>query len=218
MFMNHTEVAHFLTSNPHFFEEHAELLGTIKLSSPLLGRAISLQERQIEIVRGKCHRLELRLTELIHLAQENDQTLARFQRWTNSLLRAPKNSDLPNLLTAHLQEFFALPHAALRLWNVTEEYQDAGFASSVSEDIRTFAQGLTAPFCGENKDFFEAAKWIDAPIASLAMIPLRVNEQVVGLLVLGSPEKNRYTENMATHFLTQIGDTASAALAYLIKQ
>jgi uncharacterized protein len=214
--MNHTEVAHFLTTNPHFFEEHAELLGTIKLSSPLLGRAISLQERQIEIVRDKCHHLELRLSELIHLAQENDHTIAKFQRWTNSLLLAPKDRDLPRLLTNNLQEFFTLPHASLRLWNVSEQYQDAWFASPVSEEVRKFASDLTTPFCGENKDF-EAAKWVDAPVSSLAMIPLRVNDQVVGLLVLGSPEKNRYTDNMATHFLTQIGDSTSAALAFLIQ-
>lgn len=215
--MNHSEVAHFLTTNPHFFEEHAELLGTIKLSSPLLGRAISLQERQIEIVRDKCHRLELRLAELIHLAQENDHSIAKFQRWSNSLLSAPKDADLPRLLTNNLQEFFALPHASLRLWNVAEQYQDAWFASPVSDEVRKFANNLTGPFSGENQDF-EAAKWFDAPISSLAMIPLHLDEQVIGLLVLGSPEKTRYTETMATDFLAQLGESASAALKFLIQQ
>lgn len=214
--MNHTEVAQFLSTNPHFFEEHAELLGTIKLSSPLLGRAVSLQERQMEIMRDKYRHLELRLSELLHLAHENDNAINKFQRWTNSLLSARKDVELPRVLTTNLQEFFSLPHATLRLWNVADEYQDAWFARPVSEDIRLFARGLHAPFCGENKDF-EAATWIDAPVASLAMLPLRANEEVIGLLVLGSPEKNRYTSNMATHFLTQIADSSSAALAYLIK-
>lgn len=214
--MDHDQVAQFLTTNPHFFEEHAELLGTIKLSSPLLGRAVSLQEKQMEIMRDKYRHLELRLAELLHLAQENDNTITKFQRWSNSLLLANKDVDLPRLLTTHLQEFFSLPHAALRLWNVAEEYNDAWFAKATSEDVQLFARGLHAPFCGENQDF-EAASWIDAPVASLAMLPLHHNKEVIGLLVLGSPEKNRYTSTMATHFLTQIADTSSAALAYLIK-
>jgi len=212
--MDHNQVAQFLTTNPHFFEEHAELLGTIKLSSPLLGRAVSLQERQMEIMRDKYRHLELRLSELLHLAQENDNVLTKFQRWSNSLLLAQKDSELPRLLTTNLQEFFSLPHASLRLWNVAEEYKDAWFAGPTSEDVQLFARSLHAPFCGENKDF-EAASWIDAPVASLAMLPLRLNDEVIGLLVLGSPEKNRYTSNMATHFLTQIADTSSAALSYL---
>lgn len=215
--MDHSQVAEFLTTNPHFFEEHAELLGTIKLSSPLLGRAISLQERQMEIMRDKYRHLELRLSELLHLAHENDNTSVRFQRWTNSLLAAKKDADLPRLLTAHLQEFFLLPHASLRLWNVTDEYKNEWFAQPVSEDIPLFARSLLAPFCGENKDF-EAASWLDAPIASLAMLPLRLKDEVIGLMVLGSPEKNRYTSEMETLFLTQIADTTSAALSYLVNK
>ncbi|PRC94444.1 DUF484 family protein [Solimicrobium silvestre] len=214
--MNHIEVASFLATNPHFFEEHAELLGTIKLSSPLLGRAVSLQERQMEVVRDKYRHLELRLSELLRMAQENDNATAKFQKWTNSLLLARNDVDLPHLLTTNLQEFFSLPHASLRLWNVAEEYQHAWFASPASDDIRLFARGLNAPFCGENKDF-EAASWIDAPVASLAMLPLRANGEVIGLLVLGSSDKYRFTSTMATDLLSQIADTSSAALSCLIK-
>jgi uncharacterized protein YigA (DUF484 family) len=214
--MDHSQVAQFLTTNPHFFEEHAELLGTIKLASPLLGRAVSLQERQMEIMRDKYRHLELRLSELLHLAHENDNAITKFQRWTNSLLSAPKDIELPHLLTSNLQAFFSLPHASIRLWNVADEYKDAWFAHTTSEDVKLFARGLQAPFCGENKDF-EAATWIEEPVASIAMLPLRANDEVIGLMVLGSPDKTRYTTNMATNFLTQIAQTSSAALSYLIK-
>jgi uncharacterized protein YigA (DUF484 family) len=101
------------------------------------------------------------------------------------------------------------------LWNVAEEYKEAWFSTHTSDDIHSFARGLHTPFCGENKDF-EAASWLDAPVTSLAMLPMRVKDEVVGLLVLGSPEKNRFTNNMATQFLSQIADAASAALSYLI--
>ena len=213
--MDHTAVAHYLSNNPDFFEEHAELLATIRLTSPLLGRAISLQERQMEMMRDKYRQLELRLTELLRLAQDNDLAIGKFQRWTNALLLARNDIDLPHILTNQLQEIFSLPHATLRLWNVADEYSHTWFASPTSVAVRLFAGSLTTPFCGENKDF-EAATWIDAPIASLAMLPLRSGTQVVGLLVLGSPDKERFTSTMATDFLSQVAATTSAALTFLI--
>ena len=39
-------IAQYLVDHPQFFEEHAGLLGEVKLSSPLTWRAVSLQERQ----------------------------------------------------------------------------------------------------------------------------------------------------------------------------
>jgi len=214
--MNHSEVAQYLVSNPHFFEEHAELLGKIKLSSPLLGRAVSLQERQMEVVRDKYRHLELRLTELMRLAQENDQAIAKFQKWANSLLMARNDVDLPHILTSNLKDIFSLPHATIRLWHVAEEYEHTWFAAPTSDTIRLFATSLNSPFCGENKDF-EASSWLDVPVSSIAMMPLRAEGKVTGLLVLGSPDKNRFNANMATDFLSQLAETASAAISCLIK-
>ena len=45
--LDSTLVAQYLTDHPHFFEEHADLLGEIKLASPITGRAVSLQERPV---------------------------------------------------------------------------------------------------------------------------------------------------------------------------
>ena len=214
--MNQSDVAQYLVSNPHFFEEHAELLGKIKLSSPLLGRAVSLQERQMEVVRDKYRHLELRLTELMRLAQENDHAVAKFQKWANMLLLARNDVELPHILTSNLKDIFSLPHASLRLWDVAEEFGHTWFAAPVSDAIRLFASGLNAPFCGENKDF-EAAGWLDVPVASIAMMPLRAEGKVVGLLVLGSPDKNRFSSTMATDFLSQLAETSGAALSCLTK-
>lgn len=214
--MNHSEVAQYLASNPYFFEEHAELLGKIKLASPLLGRAVSLQERQMEVVRDKYRHLELRLSELMRLAQENDHATAKFQKWANSLLRARNDVDLPHILTSNLKDIFLLPHASMRLWHVAADYDHTWFAAPTSDTIKLFASSLTAPFCGENKDF-EAASWLDVPVASIAMMPLKAEGKVVGLLVLGSADKTRFSSTMATDFLSQLADTASAALSCLIQ-
>jgi uncharacterized protein YigA (DUF484 family) len=212
-------VADYLSDNPHFFEEHADLLAKIKLASPLAGRTVSLQERQMEVLREKHKILELRMAELIRMAQENDAITEKFLLWTRALLLARNDVDLPHTLINSLQTIFAVPHATLRIWGVSEEFSHAWFAAEVSADAKIFCNGLTAPFCGKNHDF-EAASWIDdaESIQSIAMLPLRVGAapEAFGLLVLASPDPERFTSDMATDFLAMIGQTASAALTCLL--
>jgi uncharacterized protein YigA (DUF484 family) len=217
--MDSHSVAQYLSEHAHFFEEHAELLSKIKLTSPLAGRTVSLQERQMEVLREKIKALEMRMSDLIRVAQENDAITGKFQSWAVSLLLARNDVDLPYVLINGLQSIFSVPHATLRLWGVAEEFAHTWFAEAVSVDARIFASGLSTPFCGKNDDF-EAASWLEeAPeIKSIAMLPLRQGEgpEAFGLLVLGSPDASRFSEDMATDFLTKIGETASAAVTCLL--
>ncbi|MGB7481980.1 MAG: DUF484 family protein [Burkholderiaceae bacterium] len=217
--MNSDDVARYLEDHPQFFEEHAELLSAVRLTSPVLGRAVSLQERQMEVLREKVRAQELHLAELLRVAQDNDAINQRFDDWARELLLARNDVDLPHALTTGLQSIFAVPHATLRLWNVAPSFAHAWFAAPASEDAQLFASSLDAPFCGPNNDF-EVAGWLEdaAQVRSLALLPLRGADggDAFGLLVLGSPDPERFGADMATDFLARIGATASAALACLL--
>jgi uncharacterized protein YigA (DUF484 family) len=217
--LDSTTVAHYLEDNPQFFEEHAELLAKIRLSSPLGGRTLSLQERQMDVMREKIKAVELRLAALMRIGQENDALADKFQAWTRSLLLARNDVDLPHVLVDGLRAIFGVPHATLRIWGVAEAFSHTWFSADVSPDARIFSNGLTAPFCGPNNDF-EAAAWLDdAPtVESIAILPLRMEEapEAFGLLVLGSPDPERFTTEMATVFLSRIAGTSSAALSCLL--
>jgi uncharacterized protein YigA (DUF484 family) len=212
-------IAEFLSENPHFFEEHSELFSRIKLTSPLAGRTVSLQERQMEVLRDKIKGMELRLAELIRIGHENDEISQKFQMWTRSLLLARNDVDLPHTLVTGLQTIFDVPQVTLRLWDISSEFSHTWFAAEVSADAKIFCNGLGAPFCGPNNDF-EAASWLEdgASVKSIAMLPLRNGSETetFGLLVLGSPDENRFTPDMGTDYLSHIADTTSAALACLL--
>ncbi|MEO8169450.1 MAG: DUF484 family protein [Oxalobacteraceae bacterium] len=212
-------VALFLSKTPHFFEEHAALLGQIRLSSPLTGRTLSLQERQMEVMREKHKKLELQLSDLLRHGQANDAIAHKFQQWTRSLLQARNDVDLPHVLATGLQSVFGVPQATLRLWRVAPDYAHAWFAEDVSEDAMIFAKSLAAPYCGTNNDF-DAVRWLDdaASVQSTAIIPLRLGSgsETFGLLVLGSDDPQRFVTDMATDFLSEIGTTASSALTCLL--
>ena len=213
--LDSSAVARYLADNPHFFEEHAGLLGTVRLSSPLTGKTVSLQERQMEVMRDKYRTLELRMAELIRTAQDNAVITDKFHAWTQALLAARHDADLPRALTEGLRQHFGVPHATVRLWDVRPEHAGAWFAAGVSDDARIFANSLRAPYCGANHDF-EAVRWLDAAgVQSTVILPLTSAGAAFGLLILGSPDPERFASHMATDFLTQIGQSASAALRVL---
>ncbi|MFL6658500.1 MAG: DUF484 family protein [Massilia sp.] len=214
--LDSTAVAAYLADNPNFFEEHAGLLGQVRLASPLTGKAVSLQERQMEVMRDKYKALELRMGELIRLAQDNANIANKFHAWTQGLLKARAPAAMPDAVVNGLRDGFGVPQVTLRLWDLSSAHDAAWYVAGVSEDARLFASSMLAPYCGSNHDF-EAVRWLAEPaaVASTVILPLRSDGVAFGLLIMGSPDPERFTAHMATDFLIHIGETASAALAAL---
>ncbi|MDY0330006.1 MAG: DUF484 family protein [Thiomonas sp.] len=221
MELSEHDLATYLAANPEFFERHAELLTMVQLHSPHGNRAVSLQERQMEMLRDKMRTLEHRLAAMMRNAVDNETLAGKLLLWARDCLLAQQGApaQLPQTLQDTLKAAFDLPMTALKLWPVREEFAALEFATGVSEDARTFAASLSAPFVGPNPGF-EAAHWLpDAQMAqSLALIPLQNphTSLCMGLLVLASPDTQRFTADMGTDFLTLIGQLASAALVSLL--
>ena len=213
------DIANFLAHNPGFFERNAELLASIQLTSPHGQRAVSLQERQMEMLREKIKGLEGKIIEMIRHGQENVAIADRLHRWTRALMLTASAADVPEVLTRELMHQFMIPQSGIRVWGAADAFAEQPFAAPVSKDVQSLAASLTLPYCGVNSGF-EAAQWLDDPASamSLAMIPLRhgAGVEAFGMLVLASPDPTRYTAEMGTEFLQRIGELASAALSRLL--
>jgi uncharacterized protein len=215
------DIANWLANSPDFFARHAELLAAVQLTSPHGNRAVSLQERQAEMLREKIKALEQRIMEMVRHGNENMVISDRVHRWARTLLLVQSSRALPATLVAELQSQFMVPQVALKVWDVDQRYAQEPFAQGVSEDARSFASSLAQPYCGVNSGI-EAANWLEegATMLSLALLPLRPVGSGVGkafgMLVLGSPDPQRFHAGMATDFLERIADLASAALSRLL--
>jgi len=212
------DIANYLANTPGFFERHAELLATVQLTSPHGQRAVSLQERQMEMLRERIKGLEQKIMEMIRYGQENVAIADRLHRITREILLTAAPAALPEVLLRTLRHEFMIPQAALRLWGVDETFAGLPFTVGVTDDIRSFAASLSGPYCGVNSGF-EAMRWLDDPssVASTALIPLRAGgKDAIGLLVLASPDPTRYTADLGTEFLLRIGEIASGALSRLL--
>ena len=215
------DIANYLANTPDFFLRHAELLAAVQLNSPHGQRAVSLQERQAEMLREKIKLLEQRIMEMVRNGNDNVILSNKILRWAGNLLQGSDVRQLPQQLAIDIEQQFAVPQVGLRLWDVAADFAAEPYAQGVSDDLKSFASSLTEPFCGLNTGF-ESVGWLETPasITSLALIPLRAGPSgsttpAFGLLVLASGDAQRFTSGMGTDFLARIGELASAALSRL---
>jgi uncharacterized protein YigA (DUF484 family) len=214
------DIANYLANSPDFFERHAQLLASVLLTSPHGNRAVSLQERQAEMLREKIKALEHRIMDMVRHGNENMVISDRVHRWAKALLLVQSTRALPATLVSELQSQFLVPQVALKVWDVDGRYADEPFAQGVSDDARSFASSLAQPYCGMATGI-EAVGWLDDPdtAMSIALIALRPAADgagpAFGMLVLASPDPQRFQAGFATDFLERIAELASAALSRL---
>jgi uncharacterized protein len=215
------DIANYLANTPDFFARHAELLASVQLTSPHGNRAVSLQERQAEMLREKIKALEHRLMDMVRHGNENVIIADRLHRWARKLFQVQSGRALPATIAVEIRNQFIVPQVAIKVWDVDGRYGAEAFAQGVSDDAKTFASSLTQPYCGVNSGF-EAVNWLDdtAMAMSIALIPLREGSATsatpaFGMLVLASPDPQRFQSGMGTDFLERIAELASAALTRL---
>jgi uncharacterized protein YigA (DUF484 family) len=213
------EISNYLINTPGFFERQAQVLAAIQLTSPHGQRAVSLQERQMEMLRDKIKGLERRLIDMIRFGQENEAIAERLHRWVRSVMLCHDDAKLADTLIEQIKYEFMVPQAALRLWDTDNQavrgaLADLSACQRVSADVRSFAASLSQPYCGLNNSF-EAVKWLEDPATaqSMALVPLHHGGATFGLLVLASPDPTRYGSDMGLTFLDLLGNLTAAALS-----
>jgi uncharacterized protein len=211
--MNPQNIVDFLEANPGFFDEHPDLLTQLTVPHPTNGNTISLTERQILTLREKLAQVQGKLAELVSFGEENDVIAEKVHRLSLSLLLAEDFEAVNFAVYNHLQEDFAVPHVALRIWNSILKRPYPEFVE-VSEELRFFAADLRQPYCGPAQ-YDEILAWFGEAavhLASLSLIPLRRDAQIFGMLALGSEDPQRFFPEMGTMYVERIGDLVGAAV------
>jgi uncharacterized protein len=212
-------VARYLQHNPEFFERHQALLARLRLPHSRGGSTISLVERQIEVMRERHAALEQKLAELVRVARDNDAVADRFHRFARRLLRAESRETALAEIEASLRDDFDAFHSVLLL--VSEKPQESmqRFPRAVTPDdpnLKSFESLFASakPRCGQvrdsQRDFLFGSDAND--IGSVALVPLG-EKGSLGLLALGSTERDRFHPGMSTEFLARMADLIADAVA-----
>jgi uncharacterized protein YigA (DUF484 family) len=207
------EVAQYLKDHPDFFNQYAEMLAQIAIPDPHGGRAVSITERQIGALRDQVRRHESRLAELLRFGEENDVLSGKTQRLAVALAAAADFDSVLLALYAHLGSGFAVPHVAVRLWDLAGAPQ-LPECKPLGAQAQDFVCAMKRPYCGPGSGP-DVEAWFGAQgahIRSVALVALRDGEKTFGLIALGSEEAQRFYADMGTLYLERIGELAAAAL------
>jgi len=208
------QVAEYLRQNPGFFENHVDILTNLQIPHPHGGRAVSIGERQLVAVREKSRLLEDKLRELIAFGEDNDAVGEKVHRLSCRMMDAPSLDASLDTLYLDLLDHFAVPHVAVRLWNVAEENPETKEFGAVAGEMREFVQKMPVPYCGHHA-IYESQAWFGeaAPhLKSFALVALKREDLNFGVVALASEDPKRFYPEMGTLYLARIGELVSHAL------
>lgn len=211
------QIAAYLERHPGFFDEHPEVLAGLRLAHGS-GKAVSLIERQVQVLRDQNETLKGRLMELVNVARDNDRLSGRIHQMTLDLLQAGSLTELLDRLEDHLRNEFKADAIAVRLAGLDEASRREAGVEGLAIDDNTrelFPTSLRdgKPQCGrlkqEQLEFLFRAQ--TGGIESAAVIPLG-DHGTHGLLAIGSREVNRFNPCMGTLFLSHLAELLVALL------
>lgn len=203
----------YLKEHPDFFEHNADLLEDISLPHDS-GKAVSLIERQVTVLRQRNMEMRQQISNMIDAAKSNDKLFDKTKRLVLGLLEATDLTSLVETLQDSLRNDYQLEFFSLIL--IGEQATDIPVktvtAKQAQQGIGPLLNGNRA-ICGilrkEEMHFLFGDQ--AAAVASVAAMPLS-HGNTLGVLAIGSRDPHYYSSSMGTLFLSYIADVLNRLL------
>jgi uncharacterized protein len=215
--LNEREIVAYLKAHPDFLSRHPDLLETIELRHKA-GSAVSLIEKQVDMLRAKNQRLEDRMQRLIETARDNEHRTQSVQRLARVLIRAPSLAAVAAGLAKCLREDFGIDEVFVGVMSGQFKRHDIEGIQSVEPEgklARAFENFFRTRLieCGPIAE--DRARLLfpkaTAPMQSAAIMPLE-KEKSLGMLALGSSDPQRFQPRQGKLFLELTADLVAAAV------
>ncbi|MBA3981576.1 MAG: DUF484 domain-containing protein [Alcanivorax sp.] len=218
------QVAAWLRDHTDFFQGRQELLELLQLPDPR-GNAVSLLERQAQILRERNQGLRERLNSLLAVARDNDVLFEKTRRLVLSLVEARSAEQLFTALLRSLKQDFGADAVSLLIYDrdldLTGELRSqirCLAAADLHEALQLLLRNGKA-ICGvlRQVELDELFPQQADRVASAAMVPLAWQGEQ-GLLAIGSFDAHHFRSSLGTLFITHIGDILSRRLHELLRR
>ena len=212
------DVARYLRTHSDFFMRHSELIETLAIPHET-GEAVSLVERQVEMLRSKNKELERKLHQLITVAKDNERVNRRLHTLALGIVSIKGLKDTLAGLQELLHADFPGTKVSIRLFEVIpdtdvhncESIERSMLKSKLIQDLfSSRRRGVAFLTKRQIESVFKIEK-NKKPIRSAAAVALKKKEHL-GVLFLGSTDANRFQSGMGTLFLGNLGEIISAKL------
>jgi len=215
------DVMDFLRANPAFLDRHPDLLRHLTIPHPS-GEAVSLLERQVNLLREDNARQKRQLEELIRHARDNENLNRKIQ----ALVLALVNAVGPQAIFASLERALTEDFAADRVKSFV--FAEAAFVDAADLDQfvgpaamqrAAFEAVLAAgrPACGPLSVAQASAVHGTERPGSAAIMPL-AGRGWQGVLVIASDDPARYAPDMGTELLGYLTEIVTFVLDPWVKR
>ncbi|MGI9228725.1 MAG: DUF484 family protein [Gammaproteobacteria bacterium] len=215
--MNRDSVADYLRKHPDFFDHHPELLAEINVPH-VAGGAVSLVEKQVEVLREQNEQTRRRLHELIEVARQNEDLAHRMHKLILTLIDADELQSIFDTLYDNLSRNFHANKVAVRLFAKPASTDTAPGTEFVDPDStgKALFKSVIDGRLPVNSNLNEQQQAFlfgntDDDIASAVLVPL-CGDGWEGIMVIGSPDKDRFQENMGVELLANMSEVLSFIL------
>jgi uncharacterized protein YigA (DUF484 family) len=211
------QVVAYLLAHPALLPQHPKLLETLELKHAA-GSAVSLIERQVELLRSKNQRLEARIERLIDTARTNERRAENVLRLARSLIRAPSLANIVAVLRQSMREDFDVDEVFVGVNSAGFKRHDIEGVvplEAAGAIVRAYDNFIRTRLieCGPISD--ERARLLfpkaTQAIRSAAVVPLE-KEKNLGMLALGSRDAERFQARQGKLFLEMCAELVAAAV------
>lgn len=215
--LSEDQVVNYLRAHPDFLARHPQLLETLELQHSS-GSAISLIERQVEILRGRSQRLQDRLSGLLDAARDNERRATHVHQLARTLIRAPTLAAAILGLQQRMQEDFDIDGVYVGVMAPLLKRTDIDGLARLEPDspvVRAWDNFFRTKLieCGplsEAQARLLFPRLVELP-QSAAVAPLEKDKNL-GMLVLASRDPLRFQPQQGRLFLEMTAELVSAAI------
>lgn len=213
--LNAQQVADYLQAHPDFFVEHGNLLGDLNLPHDS-GKAVSLIERQVAVLRERNMDMRHRLGKLLDNARENDRLFDKTKRLVLTLIEGQDMGDVVDALYFAFDKEFDIHYTSLVLFGYANKIPSSQARVVTVNEARDNIPDLlksSRATCGrlgdKEKQFLFGKN--STEVGSIATIPL-MHGTAFGLLAIGNRDPDYYRSSMGTLFLGYIAEVLNRLL------
>jgi len=212
------EMVRYLRDHPVFFEAHQDVLAGMILSHET-GSAVSLIERQVQILREQKDEQKRKLQSLLSTAQNNEKLNNNVNALILELLDASSLDDILNVIEQRIRTDFEADAIVVKLLasgnDVLKEHEELTAWQQPALVIGEKVMTAREPMCGSFNSEQMQALFDDADIKSAGIVPLskdKNSKNCYGIIAIGSYDSQRFRADMGTLFLSLLGQVLTRIL------
>ncbi|MGQ4277453.1 DUF484 family protein [Pseudidiomarina sp. E22-M8] len=211
-----TLIAAYLEENPDFFDRHPQLLQQLSVRHQAQG-AVSLVERQQQVLRQRVQHLEEEITELMVTARRNEELFRYFSELYVKLLQSDSLAEVMDSLQQTFSEQLQMPALTLKFFDSPLELETQfTFAADTHKQLLSKRFREDSIYLGRLTTDEQKLLFPGESIASVVLLLLGEKGEL-GMLAIGNHDAGHFEPAMDTLLVKQLQVLLSQILPPLLQ-